>query len=270
VLYIPKGYTAGSPPPGAYPLLFSFHGGKSDGKGQTKLDDFSLLADRHGFLCVYPDGLYKEWNDGRGITKPSKEQVDDVGFVTALLAHLEATLPIDARRIYATGFSEGAVFTHRLGCELTDRFAAIAPTSGMMTEPITARCQPSRPLPIVIFHGTGDPLAPYAGGEKRRAEGQVAHAVPAFAAFWASKNGCQPEPESAALPDVSRDGTTVTRTAYRGCAQGADVVLYTIHDGGHAWAGGPQYLPKSLVGRASRDLNASAAIWEFFKRHRRP
>ncbi len=226
------------------------------------------LADREGFIIVYPDGIDKGWNDGRGTTKAEQQQIDDVGFVKALIDHLARHIVhLDRNRIYATGMSNGAIFSHRLGCELADELAAIAPVAGIMAENIAPQCSPSHPLPIIAFHGTADPFTPYKGGASRSGRGGRVLSAEGAIAFWAAKNSCFPSPTVEALPDRIEDGTTVTRTTYTGCNRRADAVLYTIHEGGHTWPGGPQYLSTRLIGRASQDISASELMWEFFKRH---
>src|SRR5262249_8322287 len=120
-LHVPPSYTGQK----ATPLVFVFHGGGGNGEDAGSLTGFSQCSDQKGFLVVYPDGVDQHWNDGRGTTPPEQQGVDDVGFVSALLEQLAQTLYVDPKRVYATGMSNGAIFTQRLGCELSEKIAAI-------------------------------------------------------------------------------------------------------------------------------------------------
>jgi polyhydroxybutyrate depolymerase len=110
---------------------------------------------------VYPEGVARHWNDGRGTTPPAAQGVDDVGFVSALLEHLAQRFNIDPGRLYTCGMSDGAIFSHRLGCELAVKLAAIAPVAGTMAENIAPHCAPQRPISVVEFHGTEDLIVPW-------------------------------------------------------------------------------------------------------------
>jgi polyhydroxybutyrate depolymerase len=261
VLHIPTGYSSQK----SYPLVLDFHGTFSDGVGEAKLTRFSALANREGFITVYPDGLHKEWNDGRGSSQSEQEGVDDVNFVRTLLSSLSKKVNYSDRRVYATGFSNGSGFAHRLGCELSGKIAAIAPVSTTLAEALSGSCRPTRPLPVMLFHGTKDPYNPYEGGESSKG-GRLLGALEA-AELWAKKNNCSLTPTETNMPDTAADQTTVSRTSFTGCSNGANVTLYTINNGGHAWPGGSQYLPVFVIGRATKDIDASELIWQFFENH---
>jgi polyhydroxybutyrate depolymerase len=246
------------------PLVLSFHGHGSDGMQQARLTDFDALSDRDGFIVVYPDGIHRGWNDGR----PQSAGADDIAFVRALIADFSRRYPIDRTRIYATGFSNGGTFTEYLGCVMTSTFAGLAPVSGSMPAADVGSCHPARPIPVLTIAGTGDPIMPYTGGEIRLLgvdRGTVISAA-ATAAFWASNDRCARTPRRTVLPPIAAtDGTRVTQTSYSGCAPGTSVELDTIEGGGHAWPGGPQYAPKMFIGPASKQLDATKAIADFFK-----
>lgn len=243
-LHLPPGYDRSRP----YPLLVAFHG--ASGSHQFA-EDMGLhkAADRLGFIVAAPDGVGGDWALGcGGCTLADRSGIDDVRFVETLVSHLAQNASIDRGRTYAVGRSDGATFTYRLGCSLP--FAAIAVVSGTMLG--AARCQPPRPVPLVAFHGTADPVIPFSGG-----------AGPAT--LWAGFNGCSPTPTATALPDRVDDGTTVFRYDYDGCRDGADVTFFTINGGGHAWPG--SLIPYSSGGLQSRDIEASEEILDFFARH---
>jgi len=261
VLHVP-------PSPGrSMPLVLSFHGHGGTGDEQSHLTGFDALADRDGFIVAYPDGIDRGWNDGRPETAKNG---DDLAFASALIDALQQRYNVDPKRIYATGFSNGAIFSNYLACNESERIAAIAPVSGTMPVADAPRCKPKRAIPVLEIDGTADPIVPYNGGEITLAglkRGQVLSA-PATAAFWAKNAGCSPDPATSTLPPIATsDGTTVTSTTYSGCSSHASVVLYTIQGGGHAWPGGPQYLPALLIGPASRELDASDTIIQFFLAH---
>lgn len=252
-------------PPARMPLMLVFHGGGGRGRGMVRLAGFDGLADRYGVLVVYPDGLRHQWNDGR---LPFNNHAEDVAFVSALIDRLEQQYPIDAKRIYAAGMSNGAMFSQRLGCELAGRLAAMAPVSGNMPASIGPSCRPARPIAVLQISGTADPLVPYDGGNVMSPRHGEVWSAPRTVAFWAQVDGCAPSPAATALPlETAPDGTTIERTSYRGCRQGTAVTFYTVRGGGHAWPGGFAYLPRWIIGPTSDQLDASATILEFFLAH---
>jgi len=205
----------------------------------------------------------RRWNDGRGY----RATQDDVGFVRLLLDSLRTTLPVDPSRIYATGISNGAGLAFRLACELPGTFAAVAPVAGGLAAALEERCASAEPTSLVMFQGTRDPLMPYVGGNLSLGRGRVL-AAPDAAALFARVNGCGGQVEVTAEPDTVTDGTRVRRSTFTGCPPGQDVVLFTIEGGGHTWPGGPPV--GRAVGRASRDLDATRVMLDFFDRHPPP
>lgn len=254
------------------PLVIVLHGGGGTGAGTVKLTGFNAIADREGFIVVYPDGIDRHWNDGRGVEwyRAHTEDIDDVGFISALIDELSAKLNIDSKRVYATGISNGGMMSYRLGCELSQRIAAIAAVTASIAVNMAKVWSPSRPIPVLIIAGTADPLVPWDGGDIRfggRIYGTVL-SVPETVQFWVEKNGCLAKPMVIRLPETDpTDGTTVRKEVYTGCQGGAEVVLYAVEGGGHTWAGGLQYLPERIIGKTSREFSASEVIWQFFKQH---
>ena len=251
------------------PLVIVLHGGGGTGQGMVKLTGFNAVADRENSIIAYPDGFEKHWNDGRGIQWQSHiENTDDVGFISALIDHLSDELNIDARKIYVTGISNGGMMSHRLGCELSQRIAAISPVASNIPVNQASVWSPSRPVPVLIINGTDDPLVPWDGGEIRLGRNTfgVVLSVADTVKFWVEKDQCASSPVITQLPDKDPyDGTEVRKEVYGGCEGGAEVVLYAIEGGGHTWPGGLQYLPESVIGRTSREFKASEVIWQFFK-----
>ncbi len=249
---------------GPLPLILVFHAAGAHGAGMARHTGFDRLAGREGFAVAYPEGLNRRWNDGRG---GSGRGADDVGFVRALLDTLAREIGLDTGRIYATGISNGGMFVHRLACELPGTLAAIAPVAAALPVAVAERCAGALPVALLAFQGTADPFVPYAGGGATRRTGPVLSAARS-AAFWARVNGCAATPEDGGVTDTVTDGTRVRRQSYPGCRTGRSVVLYTIEGGGHTWPGGPA--AASRVGRASREVDATEVIWDFFRRHARP
>jgi polyhydroxybutyrate depolymerase len=254
------------------PLVIALHGGGGTGQGMNKLTNFNAIADRENFIIVYPDGFENHWNDGRGVQqyRAQIQNVDDVGFISALIDHLSEELNIDTKRVYVTGISNGAMMSHRLGCELSQKIAAIAPVAGNIPVNMASIWAPSRPVPVLIINGTDDPLVPWAGGDVHLGPAELGQvlSVADTVKFWVTNDKCPSLPLVTQLPDKDpSDGTRVRTEIYGGCENGAEVVLYAVEGGGHTWPGGLQYLPESIIGRTSRDFDASEIIWQFFKEH---
>ncbi|GAA0275545.1 alpha/beta hydrolase family esterase [Cryptosporangium japonicum] len=238
-------------------VVIVLHGGGGNGAQVAEQTGFDALADREGFRAVYPDGSGRSnlltWNAGTCCAYARDQGVDDVGFIRALIDEL------DADRVFVTGFSNGAMLTYRLGCELADRITAIAPVSGALDVP---SCTPSRPLPVYVIHGDADEVVPYAGGVSTRRpaneERAGSHPPVSFAVkTWVGVDRCS------GTPTRTVSGV-VTSERYDSCAPGVQVWLDTIAGGEHAWPGG-------AAGRRGADqpadFDASAAIWGFFATH---
>ncbi len=259
----------------AAPLAIVLHGGGGTGEGMVKLTGFNAVADKEGFIVVYPDGIDRHWNDGRGVGwyRAHTEDIDDVGFISTLIDELSRKLSVDTKRVYATGISNGGMMSYRLGCELSEKITAIAAVTASLAVNKVKEWSPSRPMPVLIIAGTADPLVPWEGGDIRlggRTYGTVV-SVPDTVKFWVEKNGCVARPVVRRLPDSEpNDGTSVRRETYSGCRSGAEVVLYAVEGGGHTWPGGLQYLPERVIGKTSKEFDASEVIWQFLKTHSLP
>jgi polyhydroxybutyrate depolymerase len=258
-------------------LVIALHGGGGRAKQMDDLTHFTSIADREGFLLAFPDGVDKNWNDGRPDvgSKAQQENVDDVGFISALIDDVAAKLPLDPARVYATGISNGAIMSTRLACELAGRIAAVGLVVGTAPQGFESTCAPGRPVPVIAFLSRDDPLVPFEGGEVTGFFGLVKRGkvvgMRELQDFWLRNNGCPSPPTTEQLPDVTTsDNSTVTRDTARGCAGGGDVVFYILDGAGHTWPGGKQYLTPWLVGTTDRDIDASELIWQFFAAHPKP
>ena len=260
-------YLVHLPPGRPTGLVVNLHGGGSRGSQQERLTNFDAVADADGFVVVYPDGIDHNWADGRGASEPDRHGVDDVGFLVALAGKLEKEYGIDPGHAFATGMSNGGFMSNRLGCDRADVFAAIAPVSGTLGAGVS--CNPSRPVAVLEVHGTADPLVPFDGGRMRgRGGASSIVSAPAMVEQWRSADGCPPAPAAETLPSTG-DGTVVHRSTSTPCAAGTAVVFYQVDNGGHTWPGGPQYLPKAIIGPTTRALAASEVIGQFFAAHSR-
>lgn len=268
-LHVPPGLDTDTAPP----LLLALHGGgRGDGRTVAKHVGFNALADRHGFVVAYPNGIDGRWNDGRGVTYRGEfeEDIDDVGFIAALIDRLVGRRGVDPDRVYVTGLSNGGMMTLRLGCEIAPRLAAIAAVIASMPRNIVDGCEPAGPLPVLVMNGTEDPLVPWEGGQVRflrRTMGEVLSTNDTVR-FWARHNGCDPTPERRSLPDRDTDdGSTVTVATWCADRPAREVMLYRIEGGGHTLPGSDIPDWPRLVGRKNGDIDGAAVIRDFLARH---
>ncbi len=239
IVHVPPGIAAGEP----RPLVVDFHGYSSSAAGQQRASGWQAIADRAKFIAVYPDGIGNSWNVGDNCCGTAGTQnVDDIGFVRALVAHVAGEVCIDPARIYASGISNGGGFAHRLGCEAADLFAAVAPVA---TDLRTQPCRPARPISVIAFRGTADFLEPYEGGEigppgmtftSPGAKGSLE--------LWRMISGCTGTPAM----------TETYCETYQQCAQGVEVTLCTLPNVGHVPYDNPL------------DFDVADASWKMFER----
>jgi polyhydroxybutyrate depolymerase len=248
-------------------LVVNLHAAGVTGRDQEALTHYNSVADAHGFVAVYPDGIDLSWADGRGASLPDRQGIDDVGFIAALVGQITHDYGIDPGRVYATGLSAGAFMANRLACDRADLFSAIAPVAGTLG--VNVGCSPSRPVAVMQTAGTLDPVVPYDGGTMTGRGGTSdVLSAPAMVDRWRQLNGCQSGPTQDTLPGTG-DGIETQRVTYAQCAGGTAVVFMRVDGGGHTWPGAPEILPVQAVGSASHLFDASEASWEFFDAHGR-
>lgn len=254
------------------PLILVLHGALGTGSGmrETCASQFDRLAVRERCIVVYPDGYKKHWNDCR--TTPGdaahQENIDDVGFITAIIDDCREKWHADPERVYAAGLSNGGYMCFRLAMEVPERIAGIAAMGAAMPEPEVSKCAPPRPgTPVVIMSGTEDPISPFEGGmvkifhlfKRGRALSSLASAR-----LWLTPENREKDPVREKLPDRDpKDETTIERLTW----PNDRVALYVIHGGGHTVPGGDQYMPGFVVGRVSKDMDPAQEIWRFFLEH---
>ncbi len=263
---------------GPLPVVLSLHGGGSHGAAQEHYSGLDRVADREGFLAVYPDGTGRlsrmlTWNAGTCCGTAPLRGVDDVGFIRTLIDDLARRTPIDRTRIYATGMSNGAMMAYRLAAEAPALVAAIASVAGSM---VLARFHPTLPVSVMHIHSVDDPRALYAGGlgpPFPMTATRVEHPpVEVQLAKWIAHDGCPSTPtiEKALVgrPGTADDGSTATKLSYTPCRIGASVVLWKLTGSGHVWPGSDTKL-EGILGRPTHLIDANEEAWAFFRDARR-
>ena len=253
VLHVPTGYDPAKPTP----LIISLHGGALWGAAQRDISRWTDVADREGFLVVFPSS-HSDGGPGGWSAMPGENMGMDVRFIADLIDTLSVAYNIDSMRVYADGLSNGGGMAFVLSCMLSDRIAAVGLVASAQMLP-WEWCRDRRPVPMIAFHGTADPEVPYAGG-KTWVSPYTFPNIPAWVARWARRNGC------AKGPIERRIASDVTRFEYTACANGADVVLNRVEQGGHTWPGGGP-IPAWLAGAKSHGVSASNELWAFYRAH---
>lgn len=289
-VHLPASYIEGKD----YALVIVLHGAGGQGTQMAAYSGFNRLADKENFIAVYPDGYRRLWNVGLAGPAAEGRGVDDLGFIGQMLDQLMRDYSIDAKRVYVTGMSMGGMMSHRLAVEMPGRIAAIAPVSGTLTEAVAAHAAPE-PMPVLIMHGTSDPIVPYQGGPvgMQRKTASSVLSVQNTALYWAKQNNCQLNPIiEKTIDQVPDDQTKVVVSRYRS-SFGQDVWIYSIEGGGHAWPRtGAENGERSegirerfaairlgrsregsaregILGTVSHEFDAAEVIWQFFKPLRR-
>jgi len=284
LVYVPATLPAGKPAP----VVLNFHGGGGNAAAHRAYVRMDALADREGFIVVYPNGTGRleekllTWNAGLCCGYAAAEKVDDVGFVKTLLGALATRAPVDSARVYATGLSNGAMLSYRLAAQASDRIAAIAPVAGSMVlpephvdDPRLALAVPGRrPMAILHIHSIDDKRALYLGGLGEPfplTDVRTRHPHAEEVLYrWAAFGECAPK---AVLEEVRHGaaGTptaahTASRYVFYGCRDGTEVALWKLSGAGHVWPGGRRdYLPR-VLGAGTDVIDANEEMWKFFRR----
>jgi polyhydroxybutyrate depolymerase len=221
------------------PVVLVFHGYGQSVAGLVRSTGFDAVAAREGFLAVYPESVGPGWNAGSCCGFAPRADVDDLGFVDDLLADLRGSFRLDSRRIYATGISNGGIFSYRLACKRARAIAAVAPVAATMDTP----CEPAEPVSVLHLHGLDDRVLPFEGGA---GIGRDVDWPPVREAigFWRKRDGC-------GHATTRRAGAVAVESSR--CDAGTAVTLVTVDGVGHAWPEEP--------------LDATRTIWRFFQAH---
>jgi polyhydroxybutyrate depolymerase len=247
LLHIPPGYDGTM----AVPLVLALH--PYAGNAQLMLDITRLtdVADASGFIVVAPDamGSAQLWN-----IEKAPGAADDVAFLRDLIARIDSDLCIDRERTYAAGYSNGGGMALRLACEMPERIAAVGVVASQYVN-----CDGSAAL--IAFHGTADPILPFAGGPSPDAPGLSLLPVRRVVSEWARQLGCD------GLAQITVPSSEVELSTYQRCRLGTgEALLFTIIGGGHSWPGGVP-LPEFIVGKTTQQIDATRVMWDFFAVH---
>lgn len=256
-IYIPETYPDATAP---LPLVLMLHGATGTAEGIEAITNFNELADREGFVVVYPEGVDLAWRDDREPNDP----IDDVAFIATLIDDMTTRLNIDPARVYATGFSAGGMMAFRLACELQDKITAVGVIATTLPRYLSDNCQNVAPIPILVIHGTNDPIVFW--------EGSIGYmSLVETLNFWVERNQCDPAVgvtgELDAVPD---DITAVRLIQFNACADGTEVSVYSVLGGGHTYPGHTIIAPGRDLGTTSQEFDANEALWQFFSRHPLP
>lgn len=255
-LRLPSSYDPAVP----MPLVVAMHGGFGSGAQLENQSQLTAKAEEEGFIVVYPDGAQtgilniRTWNAGGCCGGSVTNNIDDVGFIDALLDRLIQENSIDTTRIYATGMSNGGFMSYRLACELSHRFAAIAPVAASMT---IALCQPERAVPVIAIHSYQDESVPYLGGIGSGVSDHYNSPLDSVLNAWAAHADCS------VLNDTIVFDTELTHIVWSDCACNGTMELYLTRDGGHSWAGGS--LSSPIADPPSSTVSANELMWQFFE-----
>ncbi|MBU1179147.1 polyhydroxybutyrate depolymerase [Patescibacteria group bacterium] len=261
IVHLPSHYRAND----LLPLVFVLHGVATNADITMKITGMNDISDRENFIAVYPNGtgLFSEyvlsWNAGDCCNLVAPFGVDDVVFIKSIIEKLSEKYNINRKEIYAAGLSNGAMMAYRLGCELSDEIAAIAPVAGSMAIDV---CHPESFVSVLAFHGENDEVVPFGGGSSSRFYAQwfdlKFRSVSDSVSFWVKNNGCLLGPQEFSYGDISKE-------VYFGCKNNTEVILFTFKNQGHVWPGGEGIKP--FYKKDSGGIIASEVIWDFFKNH---
>jgi len=262
-----------------YPLVVILHGGGGKARQIAAHSKFQLLADKYGFIVIFPQGVDKHWNDGRRIKRHLKQdsKISDVKFIKQAVKQVSDKYCVDSSRIYAAGISNGGFMCQRLAVETSDVFAAVAGVTASLQKR-WEHTIPVNKISVMLINGTADPLVPYHGGEVMLKiplllttlhRGKILSTDKTIA-YWLKHNDLKAIPVITDLPNKnSADGCHAVRFDWLGKSPNPSVTLIKVINGGHTWPGKKRNLPERLVGKLCQDFDASETIWQFFKARKR-
>ena len=261
-------------PSQSYPLVFVFHGGGGNANNIEDTTNFTQKADEEKFIVVYPYGtgvlnkILLTWNCGFCCGYALRNNIDDIGFIESLYEYIENEYSINPNMVYATGISNGGIMAFRVGAELSDIFAAIAPVAAQIggratiDDELWQIPEPDNPVSVIAFNGMNDTRVPYDGGRPLEGNAHVYSwmSTNESISFWVEQNECNTTPEK----NISESGNIIIDT-YSGGINNTEVTLVTIVDGTHSWPGGK----KGWSGgpEPTQEISATDMIWDFFKEH---
>lgn len=252
---------------GSVPVVIVLHGGHGDGQRVRRVLGLDPVAEREGFVAVYPDSLGAGWNDGRRFRR---HRANDVEFLVRLKRSLTRRGLADPDRVFVAGASNGGMMAQRLACDVPEAFAGFAAIAANMPVRLIDRCAPGRPVPMMIINGTEDRIVPYEGGGVgfRGRRGRVVSTFETVE-FWRANNRCRGRPGRRMLPDRDPDDYSRVVMFYStDCARGAAVILLRVEGGGHRVPGSPArnlgFVASVTLGEQNNDISSAEVITRFF------
>lgn len=254
------------------PLVVALHGGTGWGEQFEKTSEFDKVADKAGFLVVYPDGndiaripgKGGVWNAGDccGFAAENAEDIDDVSFISKVIDEVKTQYQIDNSRIYATGHSNGGMLAYRLACELSDKIVAVGIQSGTNG---FGPCTPGRPVSLIHIHGTADTNVPINGGKGSGISSVDFNSPTQSVTTMATKNGCDRTPTT----KTDQTNTDVITSTWGNCEEGVSVVFVKVEGANHGWMGHASSGLSNSERSPYQAYDSSAEIWTFLAAHPR-
>lgn len=269
IVHLPKQFEAKK----QRPLVIVLHGAKLSGWIAQTVTGFDRIANDENFIVAYPDAIHRQWDDGRPEGFTPAYGIDDVKFISTLIDYMIWKYNVDPEKVYVTGYSSGGMLTQKLGLELTDKIAAMATVAASLPmAQLNKNEKPSRPISLLMINGSADKAFPWNGGNTRIVRIRVGEVAPVLTTYdyWINANeGVDEDSKKKEESLQKKVGGTKVEFINTRTENGACVLLYKINGGGHTWPGSEvplRYIP--LLGRQSRQMNASELIWEFFKNNK--
>ncbi len=262
IVYKPSSATTSQAPP----LMIVLHGGLGNGAAMERTSGMDNVADKEGFIVVYPNGTgpryamrrqvknRRTWNAGSCCGPAVRFNVDDVAFISNLIDKMQREYGIDPRRVYVAGFSNGAMLAYRLACEIPEKITAIIAVSGTLA--VDSCSDKANQVAVLHIHGEMDDNVPYKGGMGHNSRAGVRHrSVEETVRMMTATRDCAP-------PKVEILHGVIKHTTYT-CTSGAPFELITIKNGKHVWPGGHG---RRNTPEDGRYISASEAAWNFAKK----
>lgn len=253
-------------------LVICLHSGgeTADNFARITRRGFNKLSETSNFVVAYPEALNNYWNDARtdSISLSHYDEIDDVGFIDKVIDYAIDSFRIDPSNIFVTGLSEGGLMTFRLACEIPQKIKGFATVAASLSLDQLVDCRADTTVSLLAINGTRDPILPYSGGQIIIDEMEQGSVLPIEDAinFWLKESECT---DKSSTRDISNrdtfDETRSEKIIYSNCKYGNKIVLIKVNNGGHTWPGGRQYEGQRNIGKTSKDFNATAEIWKFFK-----
>ncbi len=263
-LYIPDNIKSAA----RLPLVVVLHGRPGPSQRMADLSDFNSRAEQHGFAVIYPQGLQNQWNYLHGISE-YRPQPNDSEFLLKVIEQVSDTYHINNNQIFITGISNGGFMAQRLACYAPEKFAAFASVAAGGYAHMDTACKQGQPVSMLYIHGTSDTKVPWNGLTLKDSQGNLQAVTMPIAEslkFWSNHNQCGNTVNKVEIIESGRSpGTQVRRFQSTECANGAEMVLYAIINGGHNWPGVAGFIPPEIAGLVNLDIHASDVIWTFFK-----